>query len=213
MINYPDTIKIYDDYFPECEIDAIHSGLNKIPQNWFSERRMGSDYNGTKIWWDINKPIESAPLSQNYRNLTYQFLSTDNHEQGCSCSYCRVIKRLGDKPPPDVGNDYIGESSLTLYRPGDYLGQHEDRRKARTWAFTLTLSKEWRPEWGGILNVEVDMNEWLSFPPKYNRLILMRTDGPTSCNHFVSHVIPEAPAHRLTVSGWFHRPLVQGIAA
>ena len=204
---------MYDDYFPECEIDAIHSGLSNLAESWFSYRRMGSDYNSKKHWWDIHKPIDSAPLAKNSKNLTYRFSATDNHDPGCGCSYCKVKRMLVRKPPPDVGNDYIGEDFLSVYKPGDYLSQHEDRRNARTWAFTLTLTKDWRPEWGGILNVEVDMNEWLAFPPKYNRLILMKVNGPVSCNHFVSHVIPEAPVHRVTLSGWYHKPLEEPMAA
>jgi Rps23 Pro-64 3,4-dihydroxylase Tpa1-like proline 4-hydroxylase len=208
MIKYPETIRVYDDFLPPDVAQQLYSKVSGIPQQWFSVRKTKTDNHleepeYSKTWWSIHgaKDIPST-LDQRGR-MTYQFLATDNHQDSCECAYCDMNRIFASQPPPDVGDDYMSEAMLTVYRPGDFLSQHHDKRDTRTWAFTYTLSPGWRPEFGGVLNIQdPEDGNWYSFPPKFNRLILLNV-GETSMNHFVSAVIPESPINRVTYSGWF----------
>ena len=211
MINYPSNIRIYDNFLPLGDAETIYQGIQNLTPNWFTLRRKafdggstGQEYTFTKSWWNIfgGPEISQAPLDQD-RAMTYQFLGTDNHQTGCDCSMCDLQKMMLMNPPQEVINQYITEAMLTVYRPGDYLSTHHDQRDNRTWAFTYSLNKDWRPEWGGILNCQDVSGDWYALSPKYNRLILMDVSPGNSIKHFVSQVIPEAPEHRVTYSGWY----------
>ncbi len=215
MINYPSNIRVYDNYLPEFEADAVYNGIKELNPSWFTLRRkafdrtstggVGTDYIYTKTWWDAfgGSEIIHAPLDERDRTMTYQFLGTDNHHAGCDCSMCDLHTMILQHPAPEVTNQYIAEAMLTVYRPRDYLSMHHDERENRTWAFTYSLNKDWRPEWGGILNCQDESGDWYALSPKYNRLILMDVTPTNSVNHFVSQVIPEAPEYRVTFSGWY----------
>lgn len=218
MINYPDSIRVYDDFLPVQTAQALYANVSGIPQQWFSLRKTTAKYIDqdpifSKTWWSIHGD-KSHPSQLHMENkMTYQYMATDNHQAGCDCTYCEFQKILTSNMPPEVSDQIISECHLTVYRPGDYLSQHHDSTGRRTWAFTYTLSTGWKPEWGGILNIQdPDNGNWHAFPPMFNRLILIDVSNK-NCNHFVSHVIPDCPVNRVTFSGWFEPPRSLSAAA
>ena len=205
---------VYDNYLPIEEANRLHDKTFEMPSDWYMIRRT-NDETGKNV-------LENHPYKFNYRRtyqrikyhdtFKYHFLSTQNHSPGCPCSYCELSIYFRAHPPEECEDLDITSDFLSVYEPGDFLSQHTDKADYRSWAFTYTVSKIWRPEWGGVLNIQ-ENKEWLAFPPTFNRLILMDLTGeldntpsffePGGINHFVSEVIPTAPLNRITYSGWY----------
>lgn len=93
------------------------------------------------------------------------------------------------------------DAQLTKYGPGHYLTQHDDfvEGKNRLCAYILSMNKDWKPEWGGLLHLVDDDGEVCdTFSPAWNTLRLIRVPQM----HFVSAVAPYAPRSRFSVTGW-----------
>ena len=97
------------------------------------------------------------------------------------------------------------DAQATLYAPGHFLNTHDDRiagHKRRV-AYVLSMTKDWNPDWGGLLQFYRDDNSVDDvFVPRFNTLSLFTV--PQS--HAVSCVAPYAPARRLAITGWFVDP-------
>jgi SM-20-related protein len=92
------------------------------------------------------------------------------------------------------------DAQATLYRPGHFLTQHDDlgvgERRA---AYTLGLTRTWRPDWGGQLMFHEpngDIRRGLA--PRFNVLTLFKVP----LLHSVATVAPYAAAPRYTITGW-----------
>jgi SM-20-related protein len=88
------------------------------------------------------------------------------------------------------------------YRPGHYLTRHLDEGddKERRAAYVLGFSKDWQPDWGGLLlflkqNQDVDFG----FLPRFNNLTIF----DIKYLHTVTQVSNFAGAPRLTITGWY----------
>lgn len=94
------------------------------------------------------------------------------------------------------------ESQFTRYTTGQYLTRHRDTLAGnrRRLAFVLSLSKDWHPDWGGLLHFYDQGGEiretWI---PRFNTLQLF----DISQIHGVSMVAPCAPRGRYSLTGWF----------
>lgn len=92
------------------------------------------------------------------------------------------------------------DAQATCYRPGHFLTQHDDRGVGeRRAAYTLGLTRRWRPDWGGQLlfhTPEGDVSR--GFAPRFNVLTLFKV--PLA--HSVAPVAPYAAHPRLTITGW-----------
>lgn len=93
------------------------------------------------------------------------------------------------------------EAQATRYRPGDLLTIHSDRdsntRRQSAWVFNLT--REWRPEWGGLLLFHDQGRMLEGIHPLFNSLSMFRVP----MDHSVSQVVSFAPRDRMAISGWF----------
>lgn len=208
MINYPDSIRVYDDFLSEENAYKIYATLSSLPQQWFSLHRSYIDESNNpqkaKTWWNIHGDKSRAPDYDPQGRMTYQYLATNEHQEGCNCVYCDMTTLFDQNPPPEAQGLHIMDSQLSLFRPGDYMSQHTDEFNNRIWAFSYSLSVGWRPEWGGVLHAQdPDDGEWYAFPPVFNRLIMMDVTPGSSVNHYVSEVVPSCPVNRVTFSGWW----------
>jgi SM-20-related protein len=97
------------------------------------------------------------------------------------------------------------DAQATLYAPGHFLNTHDDQiagHKRRV-AYVLSMTKDWNPDWGGLLQFYGKDNAVEDvFVPRFNTLSLFTV--PQS--HAVSCVAPYAPARRLAITGWFVDP-------
>ncbi|MHB8348086.1 MAG: 2OG-Fe(II) oxygenase [Acidiferrobacterales bacterium] len=129
---------------------------------------------------------------QNYHDLdlykTYQYLRSDHF-----LDFVRTvtgfadIRRLG--------------AMATRFDPGQFLKEHDDYQSGeqRLCAYVLNLSRDWQPDWGGLLHfLDYDRNVVDSFVPVFNSLSLFAVPA----RHFVSMVSSFAKEPRYSVTGW-----------
>lgn len=93
-------------------------------------------------------------------------------------------------------------AQATRYRPGHFLRQHsdEDSREGRLYAYVINLSRDWRADWGGLLQF-VDLKGRVvdTFLPRWNTLSLFAVPA----EHVVTMVMPWAEQERLAITGWW----------
>lgn len=103
---------------------------------------------------------------------------------------------------PDITH---ANAQATRYRAGHFLTRHQDKDKVenRAYAYVIGLTKNWRAEWGGLLQFEDDNgNVTQTLMPRWNSISLFKV--PQS--HTVSLVSPFANEDRLAITGWLLRP-------
>jgi Rps23 Pro-64 3,4-dihydroxylase Tpa1-like proline 4-hydroxylase len=120
----------------------------------------------------------------------------------------RVYEFLNSPPFLDFARAATGVSAIalvdaqaTLYRPGHFLTEHDDRAhdKDRVAAYVLNFTREWRADWGGILQfIDADGHVAEGYTPAFNALNLFRVPQ----RHSVSFVAPYARAGRYSITGW-----------
>ena len=98
------------------------------------------------------------------------------------------------------------DAQATLYAPGHFLTRHNDaadEKLHRRIAYVLSFTKNWHPDWGGLLQFYDDENEITDvFVPRFNTLSIFTVPQ----FHAVSCVAPYAPMGRLAITGWFQDP-------
>lgn len=94
------------------------------------------------------------------------------------------------------------DGQLTRYRPGDFIGLHDDvgsEDSHRLTAYTLGFTRRWRSDWGGQLLFHDNKGDVSrGFVPRFNTLTLFKVPQL----HSVAVVAPYAKVHRHSVVGW-----------
>ena len=93
------------------------------------------------------------------------------------------------------------DGQATAYGPGDFLTCHDDDVEGahRRAAYVFGLTRQWRPEWGGLLLFHDDEDRTVAgHVPRFNTLDLFSVPR----RHSVSLVTPAAPVRRYAVTGW-----------
>jgi Rps23 Pro-64 3,4-dihydroxylase Tpa1-like proline 4-hydroxylase len=93
-------------------------------------------------------------------------------------------------------------AQATRYRPGHFLLRHTDEEgsEGRLYAYVLNLTRDWRADWGGLLQfIDRDGSVVDTLLPRWNTLSLFAV--PT--DHCVSLVAPWAGQDRLAITGWW----------
>lgn len=94
------------------------------------------------------------------------------------------------------------DGQLTRYRPGDFIGLHNDvgsEASDRLVAYTLGLTRTWRADWGGQLLFHDAAGDVIrGHAPRWNALTLFRVPQ----DHSVAPVAAYAQGPRLSVVGW-----------
>jgi SM-20-related protein len=109
----------------------------------------------------------------------------------------RVLREL-------TGHDNIQRLSVIAarYLPGHFLTPHDDddAHEGREVTWILNLTRDWQPEWGGLLHLMDAEGRAItdSFVPAFNTLILFKPPRW----HFVSQVANFARQPRYTLTGW-----------
>ena len=101
----------------------------------------------------------------------------------------------------------LGASAFSVHamRPGDFLHAHTDAVGDRRLAFVLYLTSEWRPRFGGYLQVLEPGGTALRIEAEYNSLVLFDVTARTE--HLVGPIEPVAgETARLTLGGWISQP-------
>lgn len=92
------------------------------------------------------------------------------------------------------------DAQASHYRPGHFLTLHDDRGGGeRRAAYTIGLTRGWRPDWGGqLLFHDAAGDVTRGFAPKFNVLTLFKTPQW----HSVAPVAPYAARPRFSITGW-----------
>ena len=102
-----------------------------------------------------------------------------------------------------IGADRVTkvDAQATFYGRGHYLTRHVDQgdKSERRAAYTLGFSRDWEPDWGGLLAfITPDRDVERAWTPGFNVLTLF--DGLRM--HSVTAVAPFAPRPRYSITGW-----------
>lgn len=94
------------------------------------------------------------------------------------------------------------DAQATLFGPEHFLTLHNDfdPQKGRLVAYVMGFTKNWRPDYGGMLqfyNDRFDVDE--GFLPVFNSLMMFSVPQL----HAVTYVPPYAPVGRYAITGWF----------
>ena len=144
--------------------------------------------------------------------FSYSFHRTlDNHFDECGCPECEIRGFLDGKESHNLMSKVTdlkitgsNEVFAACYVPGDFLSPHQDSPNGIV-GFVLHLTKDWKPEYGGLLhflNDDGDVVENVE-TPKFNSLTLFLLPEDKGKLHYVSHVNPGTPEIRLSLTGWY----------
>ena len=90
------------------------------------------------------------------------------------------------------------DAQATLYRPADFLTLHDDTGAGeRLAAYTLGLTRQWRPDWGGQLLFHDETGDVeRGFAPAFNVLTLFKVPR----KHSVAPVAPGLRSHEIDLN-------------
>ena len=94
------------------------------------------------------------------------------------------------------------DAQYTRYTAGQFLTRHRDdvSNEKRRLAYVFAFSKDWHPDWGGLLQFyEDDGTPRDAWSPKFNSMSLFDIRHV----HSVTYVTPFALSPRLSLTGWF----------
>jgi len=159
----------------------------------------------------IQKNIKKANRAFNEDNFSFSFERTlNNHIFQCSCIECyikyifktpKIIKQINDITNMNITKAH--DIFISKYSYGNFLSVHSDRNNGRV-AFVLNLSKDWKPEYGGLLHILDNKRENVirTIVPHFNSLTLFYIPPNIGIPHFVSHVNIKNK-NRFAITGWF----------
>lgn len=207
-------IHIIKDALSEDKAESLLENINNMSSDMLHTAyyllEEGPTYINSSISHSVYK-LNNDPLLVDSlrRNLfTYRFQRTQEHEPQCSCFICDFKKKdlWGDvkhiiERNTGYNNVEPQENFVSVYNEGDFLSAHHDGGNGDL-AFILNLTKNWRPEYGGLLHVLQEDGTYKAINPEFNSLVIMELpEGGAS--HFVSEVTKYAPNPRIAISGWY----------
>jgi len=136
------------------------------------------------------------PNSSSWQNEELEFAHKVFDDMS-SDDVINVIKQITDNQEINGA-----EPQYTRYTNGHFLTRHLDivPGRGRRFAFVLGLTKDWHPDWGGLLQFYEEngtpRDAWM---PEFNTLSIFEVTHV----HSVSYVTPFAAAPRLSLTGWF----------
>lgn len=190
-----------------------------------AERRWTYLINGTSTVFEIPRPnydaldpaerrrIEDAVFASAARGFQFRYeairVADDAAERRRSATLLDAFARFMGEPETlaffaevtGMTDLVFADAQATRYATGDFLTRHDDdvQGKHRRLAYVLSLTEEWRAEWGGLLLFTDPQGEVIeTIVPRFNALSLFAVPQP----HSVSYVAPNAPHARVSVTGW-----------
>ena len=200
-------IQVFENFMPTDLAENLLKSINETPANWWKTSvlvdRSRDDYklydNSVGQYKDHEVDIRRELRANHF---CYMFKRSVEHYKTCDCRLCQfdvyldnVLKQWIENHT-DLKNLTRTHSFASVYEPGHFLATHTDDKRGDV-AFVINLTKDWRPEYGGVFHCE---GEYIV--PKFNSLMIMTLPNGGR-PHFVSEVSQRAPHPRIAVSGWF----------
>jgi hypothetical protein len=210
------------DFLKEEEATKLYDWLNGgMPEDWWFtsvHNPLEKDYKGaTNI---RNKPearelinIKIKEANEAFLNgsFSYVFDRTTAHAAKCDCLECQFLKFLKNefmlffvKSVTGTNVKKTNEVFSSRFLSNFFLSPHHDKGKGKI-GFVYSLSRFWRPEWGGNLHFMEDDYKTVTetIVPVFNKLTLFDIPSKDGVPHYVSHVVPSVETKRLSITGWF----------
>jgi len=148
------------------------------------------DYQFMFFYYPIMKSVQ-AKVNPGF--TLHQWLAFLNTEP--VLEFVRTVTGIPDIIRADaVATKFTGNGFLHCRR------DHQEGKTRRV-AYVMNLTKGWKPDWGGYLQVFDDnLNVEHAFKPAFNCLNMFTVPR----DHSVSTVPPFVLAERLSLTGWFH---------
>jgi SM-20-related protein len=192
-----------------------------MPQDWWysvscpgTENRIDfiRNYQENEEW--IQKERKHSESVFNQGGFAYHFYRTSgNHCEGCYCEECDFRKWLHEEELLNFisavgGETYTRPDTIfaSRYSEGSFLSPHTDQSLGDI-GFVYQLTKDWKPQWGGLLHFTDDAVKNVTFTetPTFNTLTLFYLPEGTGKWHYVSHVNSGVTHHRYAYSGWYRK--------
>lgn len=160
--------------------------------------------NHAKINSRRNKAKENIDVTN---AVNYSFSRTLTHGDNCTCAYCGVVQNvIKTTAMYDYVETITGKSIkrteavfANYMKVDDFLGNHTDSGLGKI-GFTLFLTKDWDPLYGGYFSFPTSNHNDIFLTPSFNNLVLY-DNGKL---HNVTPVKSDAMnSHRYTISGWY----------
>ena len=217
-----DGFVVIDNFLQPHYADLVFNHFNtEMPQWWWSvstrpgpegDNIMHNCYYNDENSELIKKKEASAREAFSRGQFSYIFQRTlADHVKECTCMECKLREYLSTSEIHQFITDVTDikvtgsfELFASWYKQGDFLSTHSDGDNGQV-GFVYNISREWRPEWGGMLHFlkagEPNTVEKV-ISPKYNALVMFDLSTTAGADHFVSHV-NTSQAKRLSFTGWF----------
>lgn len=217
-----DGIVVIDNFLNADYADKMFDFFDHdMPQHWWSvstrpapngENKMDNCYYSDENIALIAEKEKAAREAFARTQFSYIFRRTlEDHVSGCNCLECQLRVYLATteihqfiSAVTDIPVSCSFELFASWYKEGDFLSMHSDGDNGQI-GFVYNLTKNWRPEWGGMLHFlkSGDSNSVERvISPRFNALILFDLSTTAGADHFVSHV-NSSQAKRLSFTGWF----------
>ena len=206
--------------------EALHKFLNEeMPEDWwhasFYYGKEGGGYDdGVQ---NIRRFEGNLPIIENKLKETNEFFlsgffcynfdrTVDNHYDECPCLECSYRVFLKSDELLNFIKEITGaevntpqEFFSSRFTANQFLSPHHDINKGKI-ASVLSLSKDWKPEYGGNLHFMTEDYKKVTriVQPEFNRLVLFDIPSRNGIPHFVSHVAPSVKNKRISITGWFN---------
>lgn len=164
---------------------------------------LGRDAIGARI----QNALAEARDGFSFLYLAYPIITTLLNGEDEGHATHALLQFFNDIPFTTFAKAVTGEAGVTKidaqatwFRPGDFLTQHDDTGVGeRRAAYTLGLSRDWRPDWGGQLMFH-DANGDIErgFKPGFNVWTVFKTPRM----HSVAPVAAYAGGKRRSITGW-----------
>jgi len=197
-------------------IDKIAELLYKqaiTEKNWM----LATGFDSTKFEKKVNKQFEKAnsiqikKVQDKFKNdhFSYIFYRSMNNQKPSFLEYI-LRKHMSSEDFINYLNQItnlnltkLNTLFLSKYKSGNFLSPHSDKGNGKL-AFVLNLTKNWKPQYGGILHfMNKEKTEIVeSFIPLFNNLMLFEVPDQ-GIPHFVSHVVPYIKQERYSITGWY----------
>jgi hypothetical protein len=219
------SIEVYDFLVAEDADKLFQFFTKEMPDHWWYTSTLAkggkdSGYNEgvthTRRFTQNLKTCNDLTLQANNsfheKNFCYSFDRTlDDHVENCICEECAFRKFISSEKLLKFVNGVTGmdisepkEVFASRYRAGQFLSPHHDNKKGKI-GFVYSLSKNWKPEWGGnLFFMEEDYRTVKKVvQPTFNRLVMFDIVSRNGVPHFVSQVVPGTKQGRISITGWF----------
>ena len=170
--------------------------------------------------------FRDTPENEAYIKCTYDYTTKKNdegqfsyffwrsfqdHVRDCICQECQMSRFMST---PDfigflnrvTGNSLGLTSPFTIftsnYSKGCFLNTHTDDMNGRL-AFVFHLTKDWRPDFGGLFFAQNSNREVLrTITPAFNKFVCFKV-GDNATPHQVTQVADNITKHRISLTGWY----------